>query len=106
MKGVYTMEIKRYEDDHIITVWLTNEDQQNEEILQWLEAHYPIWKKQGYLTVVYKSGHEDLYDNTLALLKHNRRLSAEKEVAAAKEAQQQSSRQKPISGKPSAGTKQ
>lgn len=29
MKGVYTMEIKRYEDDHIITVWLTNEDQQN-----------------------------------------------------------------------------
>ena len=56
--------------------------------------------------MVYKSGHEDLYDNTLALLKHNRRLSAEKEVAAAKEAQQQSGRQKPISGKPSAGTKQ
>ena len=42
MKEVYTMEIKKYEDGHIITVWLTNEDQQNEEILQWLEAHYPI----------------------------------------------------------------
>ena len=46
MKGVYTMEIKKYEDGHIITVWLTNEDQQNEKLLQWLETQYPIWKKQ------------------------------------------------------------
>lgn len=78
----------------------------NEKLLQWLETQYPIWKKQGYPTAVYLSGHEDLYDNTLALLKHNRRLSAEKEVAAAKEAQQRSSRQKSIPETPPAETKQ
>ena len=36
------------------------------------------------MPVVYYSGHEDLYENTLALILHNRRLSAQKEVEAEK----------------------
>ena len=81
-KGGHCMEITRNEESRIISVWLTNADQQNEEIQNWLKGKYPVWKKEGYLTVVYKSGHEDLYENTLALLKHNRRLSARKKVEA------------------------
>ena len=88
-KGGHCMEITRNEESRIISVWLTNADQQNEEIQNWLKGKYPVWKKEGYLTVVYKSGHEDLYENTLALLKHNRRLSARKEVEAEKLARKQ-----------------
>ena len=88
-KGGHCMEITRNEESRIISVWLTNADQQNEEIQNWLKGKYPVWKKEGYLTVVYKSGHEDLYENTLALLKHNRRLSAQKEVEAEKRARKQ-----------------
>ena len=88
-KGGHCMEINRNEESRIISVWLTNADQQNEEIQNWLKGKYPVWKKQGYLTVVYKSGHEDLYENTLALLRHNRRLSARKEVEAEKLARKQ-----------------
>ena len=80
------MEINRNEATRTITVWLTNADQQNEAIQNWLKSKYPVWKKQGYLTAVYLSGHEDLYENTLALLKYNRRLSAQKEVEAERQA--------------------
>ena len=88
-KGGHCMEITRNEESRIISVWLTNADQQNEDIQNWLKRKYPVWKKEGYLTVVYKSGHEDLYENTLALLRHNRRLSARKEVEAEKLARKQ-----------------
>lgn len=88
-KGGHCMEITRNDETRTISVWLTNADQQNEEIQNWLKGKYPVWKKQGYLTAVYKSGHEDLYENTLALLKHNRRLSAQKEVEAEKRARNQ-----------------
>ena len=88
-KGGHCMEITRNEESRIISVWLTNADQQNEDIQNWLKRKYPVWKKEGYLTVVYKSGHEDLYENTLALLKHNRRLSARREVEAEKLARKQ-----------------
>lgn len=99
-KGGQCMEITRNDETRTISVWLTNADQQNEEIQNWLKVKYPVWKKQGYLTAVYKSGHEDLYENTLALLKHNRRLSAQKEVAAEKQARKQAEAEKQ-SGKPS-----
>ena len=65
-KGGHCMEITRNEESRILSVWLTNADQQNEEIQNWLKGKYPVWKKEGYLTVVYKSGHEDLYENTPA----------------------------------------
>ena len=93
-KGGHCMEINRNEESRILSVWLTNADQQNEEIQNWLKGKYPVWKKEGYLTVVYKSGHEDLYENTLALLKHNRRLSAQKEVEAEKRARNQAEAEK------------
>lgn len=80
------MEIERKEETRTITVWLTNADQKDETIENWLKRKYPIWKRQGYLTVVFRSGHEDLYANTLALLLHNRRLSAKKEYEAEKQA--------------------
>ena len=96
------MEINRNEATRTITVWLTNADQQNEAIQNWLKSKYPVWKKQGYLTAVYLSGHEDLYENTLALLKYNRRLSAQKEVEAEKRARKQAEAERQAAAHPAA----
>ena len=96
------MEINRNEATRTITVWLTNADQQNEAIQNWLKSKYPVWKKQGYLTAVYLSGHEDLYENTLALLKYNRRLSAQKEVEAEKQARKQAEAERQAAVHPAA----
>ena len=45
-------------------------------------------EKEKYLVAVYKSGDEDLFENTLALLKYNRKRMAEHEVRKAREAEQ------------------
>lgn len=76
------IDVKR--DEGFVCVWLTNDDQKDEKVQAWLKEQYPIWREQKLMPVVYYSGHEDLYENTLALLLHNRRLSAQKEVEAEK----------------------
>ena len=68
-------------------VWLTNDDQKNEALLAWLKSQYPIWNSQKLKPVLYRSGHEDLYENTLALLRYNRRRSAERELEQEKSIQ-------------------
>lgn len=78
------MEIEVKRNEGFVTIWLTNDDQKNEGLRAWLKEQYPVWKAQKLMPVVYHSGHEDLYENTLALLRHNRRLSAQKEVEAEK----------------------
>ena len=74
------MQIERNEQAKQISVWLTKADQEDPQLSRWLQQQYPTWKQQKYQTVVYRSGSEDLYDNTLALLKHNRILSARLEA--------------------------
>ena len=78
------MEINKNQETHTISVWLTKADQQDEELQNWLKNKIPAWKKEGYMTVVYRSGKEDLHESILARLKHNRKLSAQNEVAAEK----------------------
>lgn len=79
------MEIEKHSDKKLISVWLTNADQQDAVLLSWLKCQYPKWKSEGYLTAVYYSGKENLYENTLALLRHNRRLQVMKALAAEKQ---------------------
>ncbi len=74
------MEITFHHDLNRVEIWLTNADQKNEKMQAWLKKQYPVWRSQKLLPVVYHSGHEDLYDNTLALLKHNRTASARREM--------------------------
>ena len=73
------MEIEVKQNEGFVTIWLTNDDQKNETLQSWLKEQYPLWRAQKLTPVVYHSGHGDLYENTLALLKHNRRLSAQRE---------------------------
>ena len=74
------MELHANEALGFMEVWLSNDDQKNEARLAWLKSQYPIWNAQKLKPVIYYSGHEDLYENTLALLKYNRKRRAEKEI--------------------------
>ena len=47
-------------------------------------ALYLSYRKQKYKVAVFHSGHEDLYQNTLELLRLNRRRSAARAVQKAK----------------------
>ena len=76
------MEISRNENNKNIEVWLTKAERDDQKLQESLKPHYKKWKEAGYLPVVYLSGNENLYDNTLALLKHNRNRTAIQEVAA------------------------
>ncbi|MBQ8186432.1 MAG: hypothetical protein IJ037_06115 [Clostridia bacterium] len=42
------------------------------------------YRARKYTVAAFRSGKEDLFDNTLAMLKHNRKLTAENEVKQAK----------------------
>lgn len=80
-EGGCEVEIDVKRDEGVVTIWLTNDDQKDETLQSWLKERYPLWRAQKLMPVVYHSGREDLYENTLALLRHNRRVSAQRELA-------------------------
>lgn len=80
-EGACVLETEVKKNEGFVTIWLTNDDQKNEAVQSWLKEQYPLWQAQKLTPVVYHSGHEDLYENTLALLRHNRRVSAQRELA-------------------------
>ena len=69
---------------HIVEIWLTREDQQNETLMASLSALYREWNEKGYQPVLFRSGCHDLYEDMLALLKDWRLRQAEREVMAEK----------------------
>ena len=74
------------DDLKIVEIWLTNKEKNDPELRESLKPIYVKYKKEKYLVGVFESGEGDLYENTLALLAHNRKLSAKKEVEQEKEA--------------------
>ena len=71
------VEISRAEGSNAVSIWLTGEDQRDEQCMAELPGLIASFAKQGLLPVVFRSGKEPLYDLTLALLKHNREQMAE-----------------------------
>ena len=63
------------------TIWLTNEDQQNEATMSAVTALMEEWKSKGYQPVIFRSGRGDLYENTAALLMNNREGAAKRAMA-------------------------
>lgn len=74
------MEIKLDEKKKQVQVWLTNTDCRDERLMGALEAQYDVWARDKFQVAVFRSGGGDLYDNTLQMLRYNRRRSAEREV--------------------------
>ena len=74
------MEINVRDDRKIVEVWLTNEEQQDQTLKEKLNPIYQQYKEQKYTVAVFLSGHRDLAEETGALLRRNKRRSAELEV--------------------------
>ena len=63
------------------TIWLTNEDQQNETTMSAVTALVQEWRSRGFQPVIFRSGRGDLYENTAALLLNNREGAAKRAMA-------------------------
>ena len=70
----------------IVTIWLTNGEKNDMELRAGLKNLYAEYRARRYMVAVFSSGNEDLYANTLDLLKYNKRRLAEQEVQREKQA--------------------
>ncbi len=68
----------------LVTIWLTNAEKNDIDLRTDLKNLYTEYRAKKYMVAVFSSGTEDLYANTLDLLKYNRRRSAELEVQCEK----------------------
>ncbi len=75
------------EDRKIIQIWLTNEEKDDPNVHAKLKPIYAENKRQGFQTVVYKSGKQDLKEGIRDLLIYNKRKLAELEVQQEKQQQ-------------------
>ncbi len=78
------MEIKIDREAGIAEIWLTKAERDNKELRESLKPLYKKFRAAKLLPAVFLSGDKDLFDLTAALLKYNRRRSAELEVKRAK----------------------
>ena len=72
------MEISRAEKSNVVSIWLTGDDQKDEQCMAELHGLIASFAKEGLLPVVFRSGKEPLYDMTRALLRYDREWMAER----------------------------
>ena len=64
-----------------VCIWLTRDEQDDPELQEELKQIIHAYSDQKYMVVVFHSGKDDhLYEDTLEMLAHNRRLAAKKEA--------------------------
>lgn len=79
------VEMDVQEKTKTVYFWLTNEDQRNEGLQQKLKDMYRDYQAKGYISVVFRSGQEDLMSLTRDLLLYNKTMIAQ--MSAQKEKQ-------------------
>ena len=79
------MEINVRSESKIVEIWLTREEGQNARLREELKPLYQKYREQGYLTAVYESGDQDLWEAASDLLRYNRRHVAQLEVEQEKQ---------------------
>lgn len=75
-----SVEMNVRDEQKTVDIWLTNAEKNDPAIRRSLEDIYREYQQKKYLVAVFESGSQDLYQNTLDLLRYNRRRSAEREV--------------------------
>lgn len=58
------------------TWWLTNSEAADTELNKTLRASIREYQKAGYMTATFRSGREDLEENTQKLMRHNFELQS------------------------------
>lgn len=65
------MEINVKEKMKLVEIWLTHEDQENQQTLEMVHTLIQKYKKSKYKTAIFYSGNKDLLACTEGLLRNN-----------------------------------
>lgn len=68
------MQVEENEQFKFASVWLTNEEKDNADIINSLQPLIEKYKKMKYKFVIFQSGKQNLLDVTKDLLAHNKNL--------------------------------
>lgn len=68
------MNIEVNQDFKFASVWLTNEEKEDEQLREDLVPIINAFKEKKYKFVIFESGSQNLLDLTAALLSHNKNL--------------------------------
>ncbi len=68
----------------IVSLWFAGDENGAEHLPDEVRTMCDEYRARKYMITAFYSGKEDLFENTIAILKHNRKLSAENEVKQAK----------------------
>lgn len=86
------LEINSYKESKLVDIWLSREDQFSQDIQERLQSIYRRCAEEKYTVAVFYSGQQDLVEETSALLRYNRRRSAERAVQREKSRKRQAAR--------------
>ncbi|WP_297871134.1 hypothetical protein [uncultured Oscillibacter sp.] len=86
------MEINTHRESKLVDIWLSHEDQSSQDVQERLQNIYRRFAEEKYTVAVFYSGRQDLAEETGALLRYNRRRSAEQAVQREKARKRQVSR--------------
>ena len=78
------MELQVINANKQVEVWLAKDEKANLTVQGYLQKLYAQFRAKKYTVAVYVSGDGDLFQDTLALLRYNRRRSTEQAVETAK----------------------
>lgn len=73
------MVLKEHEDMKIVEIWLTKQEQEDDDLHQQLQKLYQDYSRRKFKVAQYHSGTGSLYDATRDLLLFNRKRIAEME---------------------------
>ena len=74
------MEVNKNEAIGVVDIWLTHEDQRNPATPERIRELSRQYSAEKMMIAVFYSGSQDLAEETSALLRYNRRCSAERAV--------------------------
>lgn len=76
------MQVDIHDNARQVCIWLTKAESADPAMDERIRPIIQQYHNQKYLVAVYRSGTEDLFENTLAFLKYNRKAQAQREVRA------------------------
>lgn len=79
------MQVEILDEKKLVCVWLTRAESAEAGLREKLKPLCEEYKEKKYLVALYRSGDQELEELTGALLRHNRKLLAEREVQTEKE---------------------
>ena len=72
------------DSSRIVSLWFASDENDADHLPEEIRNMCDEYRVRKYMIAAFRSGREDLFENTSAMLMHNRRLSAKNEVKQAK----------------------